>query len=150
MGDRELASGLIVGETIEGGKVGKMRRVLLGGIAGAVPGLLIASVPLVLNSLDVITSDESQIGFIGVPLIFIGVFVGTGIGARSSEHPGRVILGVGIGFLVGVVGGIVIGGVASTGPLWLVVVPAAMVLGGALAARGDQDDDSRQLPAAQQ
>ena len=125
-----------------------MRRVLLGGIAGAVPGLLIAFVPLVLTSLDVITSDESQIGFIGVPLIFIGVFVGTGIAARNTEHPGRVMLGVGIGFLVGVAGGIVISGVTSTGPLWLVVAPAAMILGGALAARSDQGSDSGQLPAA--
>ena len=125
-----------------------MRRVLLGGIAGAVPGLLIAFVPLVLTSLDVITSDESQIGFIGVPLIFIGVFVGTGNAARNTEHPGRVMLGVGIGFLVGVAGGIVISGVASTGPLWLVVAPAAMILGGALAARSDQGSDSGQLPAA--
>ena len=126
-----------------------MRRVLLGGIAGAVPGLVVALVPLVLASLDVITSDESQIGFIGVPLIFIGVFFGTWVGARSSSHPGKVMLGVGIGFLVGVVGGIVISGVASTGPLWLVLAPAAMILGGALAARGDTDRDSRQLPAAQ-
>jgi uncharacterized protein YqgC (DUF456 family) len=126
-----------------------MRKVLLGGIAGAVPGLLVALIPLVLSSLDVITSDESQVGFIGVPLFFIGVFVGTLIGARDLPHPGRVMLGVLVGFVVGLAGGIAISGAASAGPLWLFVAPAAMIAGGALGARGDEGSIPPQRPAAQ-
>ena len=126
-----------------------MRKVLLGGIAGAVPGLLVAVIPLVLSSLDVITSDESQVGFIGVPLLFIGVFVGTLIGARDLPHPGRVMLGVFAGLIVGLAGGIAISGAAATGPLWLIVAPATMIAGGMLGARGDESSNPPQRPAAQ-
>jgi hypothetical protein len=42
-------------------------------VIGALPGLLIVFVPLVLASLDVITFDQSRIGIIGVPLLFFGV-----------------------------------------------------------------------------
>ena len=126
-----------------------MRRVLLGGVIGALPGLLIALVPLVLASFDVITSDQSQIGFVGVPLIFFGVLVGTSIGARGSAHPGMVMLGVGIGFVVGLAGGIAIN-VAITVPLaWLFLTPAAMIAGGVLGARRDEHTNPQQLPAAQ-
>ena len=115
-----------------------MRRVLLGGVIGALPGLLIALVPLVLASFDVITSDQSQIGFVGVPLIFFGVLVGTSIGARGSAHPGMVMLGVGIGFVVGLAGGIAIN-VATAVPLvWLFLAPAAMIAGGVLGERRDE------------
>ena len=126
-----------------------MRKVLLGGIAGAVPGLLVAVIPLVLSSLDVITSDESQVGFIGVPLLFIGVFVGTLIGARDLAHPGRVMLGVIAGFIVGLAGGIAISGAAATGPLWLILAPGTMIAGGMFGARGDESSNPPQKPAAQ-
>lgn len=126
-----------------------MRRVLLGGVIGSLPGLLIALVPLVLASFDVITSDQSQIGFVGVPLVFFGVLVGTSIGALGSAHPGMVMLGVGIGFVVGLAGGIAIN-VATTVPLaWLFLAPAAMIAGGVLGARRDEHTNPRRLPAAQ-
>lgn len=115
-----------------------MRRVLLGGIVGALPGLLIALVPLVLTSFDVITSDESQIGFMGVPLVFFGVLVGTGVGARGLTRPGKVTLGVGIGFLVGLAGGIAISTATSVPIVWLIVTPAAMIAGGVLGARQNE------------
>ena len=126
-----------------------MRRVFLGGLIGALPGLLIALVPLVMTSLDVITSDQSQIGFIGVPLIFLGVLVGTSIGARGSTHPGKVMLGVGIGFVVGLAGGIALN-VATPVPLVsLVLAPAAMIGGGVVGAWLDEHSNPPQLPATQ-
>ena len=126
-----------------------MRRVFLGGLIGALPGLLVALVPLVLASLDVITSDESQIGFIGVPLVFVGAVVGTLIGARGSSHPGKVMLGVGIGFVVGLAGGIALNLTTSVPLAWLFLVPAATIGGGVLGAWRDEHTNPPQLPAAQ-
>lgn len=126
-----------------------MRRVLLGGIIGALPGLLIALVPPVVESLDVITSDQTQIGFMGVPLIFFGVLVGTLIGARGSTHPGKVMLGVGIGFVVGLLGGIAVNTATSVPLLWLFLTPAAMIAGGVLGAQQDEHTTPPKLPAAQ-
>ena len=85
-----------------------MRRVFLGGVIGGLPGLLIGLVPLVLLEFDVITSDQSQIGFAGVPLLFIGVFFGAMFGAHGSAHPGKVMLGLGAGFVLGLALGIAI------------------------------------------
>jgi len=126
-----------------------MRRVFLGGMIGALPGLLIALVPLVLTSLDVITSDQSQIGFIGVPLIFFGVLVGTLIGTRGSTHPGKVMLGVGIGFVVGLAGGIALNAATAVPLVWLFLTPAAMIGGGVLGASRVEHTIPPQLPAAQ-
>jgi hypothetical protein len=126
-----------------------MRRVLLGGMIGALLGLLLSLVPLVLASLDVITSDQSQIGFLGIPLIFLGVLIGTLAGARGSPHPGKVMLSVGIGFIVGLAGGIVLN-VATQVPLvWLFLAPATMIAGGVLGARRDERPNPSQVHAAQ-
>jgi hypothetical protein len=126
-----------------------MRRVFLGGLIGALPGLLIALVPLALTSLDVITSDQSQIGFIGVPLILLGALVGTSIGARGSTHPGKVMLGVGIGFVVGLAGGIALNLTTPVPLAGLFLVPAAMISGGVLGAWRDEHTNPPHLPAAQ-
>jgi hypothetical protein len=50
-----------------------------------VPGVLVVAVPMVLHSLGVITSDQSQIAFIGPLLGLIGLVVGAGIGATRSR-----------------------------------------------------------------
>ena len=126
-----------------------MRRVFLGGLIGALPGLLIALVPLILASLDVITSDESQIGFIGVPLILVGAFAGTLIGARGSTHSSKVTIGVGLGFVVGLAGGIALNLTTSVPLAWLFLVPAAMIGGGVLGAWRDEQTKPPHLPAAQ-
>jgi hypothetical protein len=79
-----------------------MRRVLVGGVVGAVPGMLIALVPLVLAGLGVITGDQSQIGFVGLPLLVVGIVVGTLTAAADSGCAGAVLLGITAGFLAGV------------------------------------------------
>lgn len=114
-----------------------MRRVFLGGVIGGLPGLLISVVPLVLWEFDVITSDQSQIGFAGVPLLFIGVFFGAMFGAYGLAHPGKVMLGLGGGFVLGLAAGIGIdsalyaAGVTVPGlPLFL---PPVAMIGGAVA-----------------
>ena len=107
------------------------RRVLLGCVIGALPGVLFGLVPLVLESFDVITSDQSQIGFIGVPLLFVGVLLGTWIGASESAHPARMTLGVGIGFVLGLSAGIAINSIlraagVSASLVWIFLTPTAM------------------------
>lgn len=53
-----------------------------------------------------ISSDASQIGFVGIPLLFIGVIVGLLIGASKTDYSGRVMLGALAGFFVGLAGGV--------------------------------------------
>ena len=131
-----------------------MRRVLLGGLIGALPGLLIVLLPVLLHSLDAITSDQTQIGFIGVPLIVFGVLIGTFVGASGSAHPGRVMFGVVLGFALGLAGGIAIHsavqatGVAVAG-IWLFLTPAAMIAGGAVGARSSEHTTRPHVPASQ-
>ena len=117
-----------------------MRKVLLGGLLGALPGTLIVLVPMLLHEAGVITSDQAQIGFIGVPLMFIGVVIGTSIGAGESGHVGAVMLGVAGGFVIGLAGGLVIATVGGVPLIWLFLAPAVMIAGGALGARlGDRN-----------
>ena len=120
-----------------------MRKVLLGGTIGAIPGLLIAFVPLLLHDAGVLSSDQSQIGFIGVPILFVGVLVGTLHGAGEPARARKVALGV----AAGLVGGMAIGLLATAvfAGLWLLTGPAAMIVGGSLAARSD---DGRPSPDA--
>ena len=119
-----------------------MRKVFLGGVIGAIPGLVVALVPLLLHGLGIISADQSQIGFIGVPLLFVGVLVGTMRGAAAVGHSGRVVIGVAIGFAVGLTVGLLI---ATLMPVvWLVTTPAAMIAGGVLGAwSGERERASR-------
>ena len=108
-------------------------RVAKGGILGAVPGLLLIGVPVLLAELDVITADQSQIGFLGVPLMILGIFAGTMLEAGGHDTL-PVLGGVGAGLLLGLVVG---GTLAANGVLpglWLILVPAAMITGGAATA----------------
>ena len=116
-----------------------MRRVLLGGVIGGLPGMLIALVPLLLHDFGVISADASQIGFIGVPLLFIGVFAGTLIASADTGYGGLVLVGVAAGFVVGLAGGVAIDFALSAAGwnvagVWLFVAPAAMIAGGVLGA----------------
>jgi hypothetical protein len=112
-----------------------MRSVAVGGVIGGLPGLLIALVPLMLYEFDVISSDASQIGFIGVPVLFIGVIVGMLMGAAGSGSSGRVVFGAIVGFVVGVALGIWISTSTGVGGGLLLITPMAMIVGGALGAR---------------
>ena len=74
--------------TVDTTSLPKPRRVgavLAGAAFGVLPGVLIIAVPVLLHSLDVITSDQSQIAFIGMPIGFIGLLVGAAIGATRSR-----------------------------------------------------------------
>lgn len=68
----------------------RWRRVLLGGLAGVVPGVLLMVVPVALSAADVITSDQSQIGFIGMPVALLGLFGGALAGGLSGQTPPQV------------------------------------------------------------
>lgn len=110
-------------------------RVFIGGLIGGLPGLVLALTPLLLHEVDVLTADQSQIGFLGVPLLFLGVFVGSVLGAAESGCDRSVALGASIGFVVGLAAGSFIAASASVGVVGLLIAPTAMIAGGALAAR---------------
>jgi hypothetical protein len=65
---------------------GRGRRALVGGLVGMVPGALVLVVPLLLNTLGVITSDESQVGFLGIFLIPAGLVAGGLVGALTTSR----------------------------------------------------------------
>ena len=71
----------------------RLARVLTGALLGALPGMLLLGVPLLLSETGLITADQSQVGFLGLPLVLLGMIVGTVIGAavpgHSSDHSAR-------------------------------------------------------------
>ena len=114
-----------------------MRRVATGGVLGALPGMLIVLIPLVLHEFGVITADQSQIGFIGVPLLFIGTIVGTLMAASDSGCTGAAILGVVGGFVAGLTAAVLIqtalrAAGAGLPVMWLFGTPIGMISGAAL------------------
>jgi len=112
-----------------------MRKVLIGGLVGAIPGLLLIVVPALLHAVGLISSDESQIGFAGVPLLFVGVLVGTVSRVQGVEYSGAVALGAVLGFTGGLAVGLLLDGVwLGQSGLWLITAPAGMIAGGALGA----------------
>jgi hypothetical protein len=108
-----------------------MRKVLLGGVIGALPGGLFLLVVFVLETTDVISSDASQIGFIGLPVLFLGTLIGVWIGGSGTPHAGKVAAWT----VVGGVAGIVAGFVTGVPVLWLVLGPIGMIAGGVLGAQ---------------
>jgi hypothetical protein len=71
----------------------RLARVLTGALLGSLPGILLLGVPVLLSETGLITADQSQVGFLGLPLVPIGVLVGAALGAalpgRSSGHSAR-------------------------------------------------------------
>ncbi len=122
-----------------------MRRVLTSGLLGALPGALIIGASAILLSTGVITSDQSQFGFMGVPLLFFGLLIGMLIGAAASGSS----LGVGVGMGCGLVVGVAMG--PAFGPMfpgaWLLLGPMAILAGGAAGAW--RHDHRTPPPAAQ-
>jgi hypothetical protein len=113
-------------------------RVAKGGALGALPGLLTVVVPLLLADLDVISADQSQIGFIGVPLLIIGTLAGTATAASYSGCAGAVLLGDGAGFIIGLVAGVLIDSALRAADvemvgIWLILTPLGMVAGAVVA-----------------
>ena len=114
-----------------------MRRVLLGGLWGALPGAAIIAVAALLHSLGVITADQSQVAFIGVPLLALGLPIGLLSGAAAAGNSQSVLSGMGVGLAGGVALAMALTGVFPGA--WLVVVPALLMAGAALGAwRHDQ------------
>jgi hypothetical protein len=109
-----------------------MRRVLIGGLLGAAPGALLLGVVGILYATDVITSDQSQIGFVGIPLLFFGLLIGLLAGAGAAGNTSSVLAWMGIGFVAGVALSIALVGVVAGG--WLILVPLLMLGGGVLGA----------------
>ena len=117
-----------------------MRRVLLGGVIGALPGGLFALTVFVLHAAGVISSDASQIGFIALPILFLGALIGVAAGASGSPHAGKAGLGAVLGVVAGIAAGIGIdralyaAGVDMVG-VWLILGPVGMIGGAAAAMR---------------
>ncbi len=109
-----------------------MRRVLKGGLWGGAPGALLIAAVGILHSLDVITSDQSQIGFLGVPLLFFGLLIGMFAGASGAGSAPAVLAWMGIGLIVGIAVGTVLAGVFVGS--WLVLVPLFILGGGVFGA----------------
>jgi len=120
-----------------------MRQVLRGGLIGGLPGFLIAFVPLLLHEMDVITSDQSQVGYIGVPLLFLGILFGLLWGASTSGHTGKVMLGAFVGFVAFLIGSLLLElalEAAGFGPVGLVMLltPIGLIAGGVLGVRWNE------------
>lgn len=109
-----------------------MRRVLKGGLLGALPGVLIVGVFGTLYATGVITADQSQGGFIGIPLLFFGLLIGLIAGASAAECTSSVLLWMGIGFVIGVASSVALGRFLVVS--WLLLVPLFMLGGGVLGA----------------
>lgn len=114
-----------------------MRRVLLGGFWGALPGAVIIAAAALLHSLGVITSDQSQVAFIGVPLLALGLPIGLLSGAAAAGNSPSVLSGMAVGLAAGVALALALTNVFAGA--WLVVVPALLMAGAAFGAwRHDQ------------
>ena len=109
-----------------------MRRVLRGGLLGALPGALLIGIVVALHSLEVITSDQSQVGFIGVPLLFFGLLIGMLAGAATAGNTASVLAWMGIGLLAGIGLGVVLARVMVGG--WLILMPLLILGGGVYGA----------------
>ncbi len=116
------------------------RDVSIGAVLGGIPGLVVLLLPILLAELGVISSDQSQVGFLGVPILFLGILVGALGAAARVNSSGAVGLGVALGFGAGLVVGLLLqtglDAVGLTVPAaWLFVAACAMVAGAALGAR---------------
>jgi hypothetical protein len=109
-----------------------MRRVLLGGIFGALPGVLIIGTAAILHSLEMITSDQSQIAFIGVPLLALGLPIGLLSGAAAAHNTQAVLSGMAAGLAVGVALAMALTAVFPAA--WLVLVPVLLLAGAGFGA----------------
>jgi hypothetical protein len=109
------------------------RRVARGAAFGALPGLAIAVVPLLLHQFGVISSDQSQIGFIGLPILIVGTLVGTVVATSGSEGAAVAVLGCVAGFAVGLAVGASVAVATGVPGVWLALVPLGMMIGATFA-----------------
>ena len=61
------------------------------GFLGMLPGLAVIVIPVGLYELGWISSDASQIGFVGMPIAFIGLLVGLAMGYGDHQGPNTLI-----------------------------------------------------------
>lgn len=125
-----------------------MRGIVKGGVLGALPGLLLCVVPLLLADVDLISGDQAQIGFVGLPILIIGTLLGTSTAASDTGCAGAVLLGNAAGFVVGLGVGLLIdvglraAGVGLFG-VWLFLTPLGMIAGSVFACHHVQPTSAR-------
>lgn len=118
------------------------RRVARGAAIGALPGFAVVVVPLVLHQFGAISSDQSQIGFIGLPILIVGILVGTAVAASGDGGTAVAMSGCIAGFAVGLAAGAVVGVATGIPAVWLAVAVLGMITGATLATylRGRRAD----------
>ena len=109
-----------------------MRRVLIGGVLGGAPGVVIMALGFELVATGVTDLTEAQIGVIGLPMLFLGMIVGMMIGGSFTMDLGMLTCGMSLGFLVGGVLALVID-MAVPGA-WRAVMPVSVLAGGTAGA----------------
>jgi hypothetical protein len=112
---------------------------------GALPGLLLAVVPLLLHGVGAISSDQSQIGFLGLPVLVVGTVVGAVTAAAGAGSSGAALLGGGAGFVIGTIAGVLVATATGLPGVWLFTTTLGMIAGAALATRMHRRGDHRQL-----
>jgi hypothetical protein len=91
---------------------------------------LIIGAAVVLLSLDLITADQSQAAFLGVPVLFVGVVVGLLVGASAAGVVGGALAGMCVGFAFGVAASVALASVLIGVPFFLFIAPFGMLVGG--------------------
>jgi len=119
------------------------RRVARGAAIGALPGLAFLVVPLVLHEVGAISSDQSQIGFIGLPIMVIGTLLGTAIAASGDGGTAVAMSGCVAGFAVGIAVGAAVAVATGIPGVFLALATLGMITGATLATylRGRRADN---------
>ena len=108
-------------------------RVARGAAIGALPGLAFLVVPLVLHEVGAISSDQSQIGFIGLPIMLIGTLLGTAIAAPGDGGTAVAMSGCVAGFAVGIGVGAAVAVATGIPGVFLALALLGMITGATLA-----------------
>ena len=120
-----------------------MRRILLGSLIGAIPGLLLVGVAIAIE-IWVETGGGIGFGLMGLILMWFGIFVGATMSAARTDFGRSVKVGAGIGFAIGFIGTIVVSTSGlGIGGVSLLITPIAMIIGAVVGVwTGEHHDTS--------